>query len=372
MPVFASCVSQHKKDPTPVSYQVLTLSSQQADTYSDYPATIQGQQVIEIRPKVDGYVQEIYVNEGATVKKNQLLFKISNPQYDQDVITAKAAIRIAIADVSTARVNVEKVKPLVEKEIVSEYELKSADYALQSKQAALAQAEATLANAETNLGYTVLRSPAEGVIGEIPYKIGALVNRTTAQPLTTLSNTASVFAYFSLNENDLIKYLDHLPGNTLEQKLSQIPPVSLLLADGSIFPQKGKIETASGLIMTETGTESFKAVFLNPNAILRSGASATVRIPKHRDTALLIPQSATYELQNKRFVYKLTTNNSVISTSVDVTPSGDGQFFIVNKSLATGDRIVLNGLNINDSTVIKPMPVNSDSVYHISIHQAQP
>src|SRR4030095_16868104 len=128
-----------------------------------------------------------------------------------------------------------------------------------------------------------------------------------------------------------------------------------------------KIETASGLIMTETGTESFKAVFPNPNAILRSGASATLRIPKHMDTALLVPQSSTYELQDKRFVYKLTGDNKVISTAVEVTPSSDGQFFIVNKGLAIGDRVVLNGLNINDSTSIKPLPVNTDSLFHISI-----
>jgi membrane fusion protein (multidrug efflux system) len=372
LPVLASCDLKPEKKPTPVAYQVLKLSPQQADTYFDHPATIQGQQIIEIRPKVDGFVQAIYVNEGATVKKGQLLFKISNPQYEQAMVTANAAIRIAEADVSTAKMNVEKVKPLVQKEIISEYELKSDEFALQSKQAVLAQARATLANAEANLGYTILRSPADGVIGMIPYKIGALVNSTTTQPLTTVSNTKEVYAYFSWNEVSMLRFLDQLPGHTLEERLSQIPPVILLLADGRKFPEAGKLQTASGLISTETGAETFKAVFPNPNGMLRSGASAVVRIPKHRDSALLVPQSASYELQNKHFVYKLSNDNKIISTAVEVTPTTDGQLFIVSKGLVSGDRVVLNGFNLKDSIAIKPILVEPDSVYANFYHRTQP
>jgi len=364
--LLASCNSKKKpgKDMKPKDYPVLTLQPRPAITYNDFPATVQGQQVIEIRPKVDGYVQAIYVNEGASVTKGQLLFKISNPQYEQDVITAKAAIKSAVADVSAAKMDVEKVRPLVEKDIVSKYELESAQYTLQSKEAALAQAQATLANAETNVGYTILKSPADGVIGLIPYKIGALVSSTTTDPLTTLSNTGNVFAYFSLNEKQLLSFSNHVPGNTLEEKLNHLPEVSLLLADGTAYAAKGKLETASGLIATETGTASFKAIFPNPAGILRSGASAIVRIPRNNDTALLVPQSASYELQDKHFVYRLTPDNLVFSTAVQSTPTADGQYLIIQGGLKKNDRVVLNGFNIKDSTVIIPRPVNTDSLFN--------
>jgi membrane fusion protein (multidrug efflux system) len=346
-------------------YQVLTVKSQPATIYYEFPAVIEGQQVIEIRPKVDGYVEAIYVDEGATVKKGQLLFKISNPQYEQAVITANAAIKSAIADVNAAQMDVEKVRPLVEKDIVSSYELKSAAFTLQSKEAALAQARATLANAQTNLGYTLLHAPQTGVIGSIPYKIGALVSSTTTNPLTMLSTISDIYAYFSMNEKQLLNLSQRLPGNTWQDKLKQLPQVSLLLPNGTEYPIKGRVETASGLITTETGTASLKALFANPQGIIRSGASATLRLPRVIDTAMLVPQSATYELQNKRFVYVVLKNNMVVSTSVMAMASNDGQFMIVQKGLSSGDRVLIGGSNIKDSTMIIPRSINADSLYAI-------
>jgi membrane fusion protein (multidrug efflux system) len=210
-----------------------------------------------------------------------LLFKIKNPQYDQAVITANAAIKIAIADVNAAKMEVEKVRPLVEKDIVSKYELGVCPIYMQSKEAALAEADATLANAKTNLGYTILSSPQNGIIGSIPYKIGALVSSTSSSPLTILSNINNVYAYFSWNEKQLLSFSGKVAGNTMQDKLNHLPPVTLLLADGTEYAEKGKLETASGLITTETGTASFKAIFPNPLGIIHSGASATVRIPKY-------------------------------------------------------------------------------------------
>ncbi len=360
-----------KKDDAGRDYSVLTLQPRSATTYRDFPATIQGQQVVEIRPMVDGYLEAIYVPEGATVSKGQLLFRISNPQYEQQVVTAKAAIKIAEADVNAAKMDVEKVRPLVEKDIVSKYQLQAAQYTLQSKEAALAQAQATLANAQTNIGYTFIHSPQSGAIGLIPYKIGALVNSSTTEPLTTLSNTGNVFAYFSLNEKQLLGLSAHIPGTTIEEKLQHLPPVMLLLADGSLYPEKGKLETASGLIATGTGTASFKATFPNPQGIIRSGASGTVRIPRQNDTALLIPQSATYELQDKVFVYKLTTDNKVQSAAITATATGDGQFLIVRGGLVKGDRIVLNGFNLKDGMPVIPLPVNADSLFQVYSTTAQ-
>lgn len=361
---FYSCEEKKKTGvPVPKDYAVLTLQPRPVTTYNDFPATIQGQDIIEIRPMVDGYLNQVYVQEGATVTKGQLLFKIKNPQYDQDVITANAAIKIAEADVKAAQMNVEKVRPLVQKEIVSKYELESAQYTLQSKQAALAQAQATLENAKTNAGYTVLRAPQNGVIGSIPYKIGALVSSTTASPLTTLSNIGNVYAYFSLNEKQLLSFSNNVPGATLQDKLNKLPGVTLLLADGTAYPLTGKLETASGLITTETGTASFKAAFPNPSGIIRSGASATVRVPRTMDSALLVPQTASYELQDKQFVYTLKDGNKIFSTAITSKPTNDGQFLVVTGGLNAGDRVVINGSNLKDSTVIIPRPVNTDSLY---------
>ncbi|MFT3704137.1 MAG: efflux RND transporter periplasmic adaptor subunit [Agriterribacter sp.] len=344
-------------------YQVLTVSPRSATIYTDFPATIQGEEIVEIRPMVDGYLEDIYVGEGATVKKGQLLFKIKNPQYDQAVITANAAIKIALADVNAAKMDVEKVRPLVEKDIVSKFQLESAQYTLQSKEAALAQANAALANAKTNVGYTILHSPQNGVIGSIPYKIGALVTSSTTNPLTTLSNIGNVYAYFSLNEKQLLSFSSHVPGNTMQEKLNHLPPVTLLLADGTEYAEKGKLETASGLITTESGTASFKAIFPNPLGIIRSGASATVRIPRTVDTAFIVPQVASYELQDKQFVYTLTPDNKVLSTAIVSRPTNDGQFLIVQSGLKNGDRVIINGSNLKDSTVVTPKPVNTDSLY---------
>ena len=359
-----SCSGGKKQTPeVPKEYQVLTVEAHSTTTFTDFPAIIQGENVVEIRPMVDGYLESIYVQEGAIVKKGQLLFKIKNPLYEQAVVTANAAIKIAKADVNTAKMDVEKVRPLVEKEIVSKYELESAEFTLQSKQAALAQANATLANAKTNLGYTTLRSPQNGLIGSIPFKIGALVSSTSISPLTILANTGNVFAYFSWNEKQLLSFLSHRAGNTMQERLKQLAPVTLLLADGTEYPEKGKIETASGLITTETGTASLKAVFTNPKGILHSGASAVVRLYQIVGSALLVPQSASYELQDKRFVYAITGKNMVMSRAIESKPTNDGQFLIVTNGLKRGDRVVLNGSNLKDSTLITPNYIKTDSIY---------
>lgn len=346
-------------------YAVLTLALRKAKVNFDFPATIQGQQVIEIRPKVDGYVDAIYIKEGATVKKGQLLFGIKNPQYEQDVITATASIKSAVANVDAAKMEVEKVRPLVEKEIVSKYELESAQYTLEAKEAALAQAKATLANAQTNLSYTILRSPQDGVIGSIPYKVGALVSSTNTEPLTTLSNIGNVYAYYSMNEKQLLRFFSSTPGASIQEKVSHLSEATLLLADGTIYPEKGKVETASGLITTETGTASFKAIFANPLGIIRSGASATVRIPTIIDSAIVIPQSATYELQDKTLIYVVGKDNKVASIAISTLPTDDGKYFIVTAGLKPGDTVVLEGLiGLKDDTQIIRRAVDSDSIYN--------
>lgn len=345
-------------------YPVITVSTRTTTLFSDYPATVQGQQNIEIRPKIDGYIERIYVDEGSTVRKGQALFFISAPQYQQEVRTAQANIKIAQADVDAAKMQVEKVRPLVEKNIISKYELESARFVLQSKQAALAQARATLANARTNLGYTSITSPVNGVVGTIPNKIGSLVSSNTPEPLTTVSNIGNIYAYFSINEKQALEFARNTKGATMQARLATIPPVSLLLSNGSEFPQKGKIETASGLINTETGSISVRATFPNPGNIVRSGSSGIVRIPRTVDSALIIPQKATYEVQGKKFVYIVESTGTVRSSEISVMETGNGQYFVVQQGLNPGDQIVLEGVaTLKEGTPIKPRMINTDSVY---------
>jgi len=362
--ILTSCNNAPKRinAATPKDYPVLTLDPRQAVTYTDYPAIIQGQQVIEIRPMVDGYLENIYVPEGATVKKGQLLFKISNPQFEQDAITARAAIESAQADSATAEMDMEKVKPLVERDIVSKYELEAAQYTLKSKIAAVSQARAALRNAEINMSYTQIYSPEDGLIGLIPYKIGALVSSNSSSPLTTLSTANSVYAYFSLSETQLLNFYNSVAGNSISDKLKHSPQVGLVLADGSMYQYKGTLQTASGLITTSSGTATLKADFPNPTGIILSGASANVRIPNNYDSALLIPQSSTFQIQDKIVAYKLDDNNKVVSTIINVIPTMDGQYYIITDGLKAGDRVVLNGINLKDGFQVTPRNTNMDSI----------
>src|ERR1700761_6187885 len=227
--VLAACKEDNKPSrpsAPPQAYSVLTLTPQSATIFNDFPATIEGIEIVQLRPMVDGYLEKIDVAEGANVKKGQLLFKIQNPIYEQNVITAQAAIKIAQADVDAAKMDVEKVRPLVEKDIVSKYELESAQYTLESKVAALAQANATLRNAQTNVGYTTPRSPITGVMGSIPFKIGDLISGSTSSPLTSIARIDNVYAYFALSEKQLLGFFSRVPGATLQDKLNKLPPVS--------------------------------------------------------------------------------------------------------------------------------------------------
>ncbi|HEX8677148.1 MAG TPA: efflux RND transporter periplasmic adaptor subunit, partial [Segetibacter sp.] len=346
-------------------YPVITIIPRTTTLNTDYPATIQGQQNIEIRPKIDGYIQTIFVDEGATVRKGQRLFQISAPQYEQEVRTARANIKIAQAEVDAARMQVSKVRPLVEKDIISHFELESAEYTLEAKQAALAQARATLANARINLGYTSITSPVNGVVGTIPYKIVSLVSSNTTQPLTTVSNIGRIYAYFSINEKQALDFTKITKGATVEARLKTLPPVSLILSNGTEFPQKGRIETASGLINTETGSVSVRATFPNPGNIVRSGSSGVVRIPRSMDSALLVPQKATYEVQGKRFVYVVESTGTVRSAEIKVMDNNNsGQYFVVQEGLRENEKIVLEGVaSLKEGAAIKPREVNIDSVY---------
>jgi membrane fusion protein, multidrug efflux system len=337
------------------AYSVITLKPESVTVHKKFPATIEGQQVIEIRPMINGYISQILVNEGEQVRKGQILFKIRNPQYEQAVVSARASVNSAEAGVNTAAIEVEKVRPLVEKEIVSNYRLQSAELALEAKKADLEEAKASLANAEANLGYTVITAPQDGIIGTIPYKVGALVSSSSSEALTKLSDISNVFAYFSWNEKQLLDLLEGTSGKSLEEKIKNIPAATLILANDSEYPEKGKVEMASGLISTETGSATFKAVFTNSNGLIRSGSSATVSIPESIDSVLVVPQSATYELQDKRFIYKVSADNKVTAVTFKSIPSDDAKSFLVTEGLHAGDRVVTEGVvSLRDGATIIP------------------
>jgi len=350
-----------KGGPAPIKdYPVLTVRPDTVTLYQDYPATIQGQQNIEIRPKIDGFIEAIYVDEGALVKKGQRLFHINAPQYEQEVRTARAGIKTAEANVAAARMGVAKVQPLVERNIISKYQLEGAQYTLQANLAALAQARAALVNAETNLGYTNIVSPVDGLVGTIPNRIGSLVSSTSADPLTTVSSISNVYAYFSLSEKALLDFIRRRPGNTFKEKLAKVPNVRLVLADGSLYPLTGRVETAIGQINTETGTSSFRATFPNPQGFLRSGSSGSVRTLRPLDNVLIIPQSATYELQGKRFAYVLGRDTAAHAVAITTVPTPDGDSFVVQQGLKAGQQVIVEGVGgLKEGTKIRPKPVKS-------------
>jgi membrane fusion protein (multidrug efflux system) len=344
-------------------YKVLQIQPTDATLNTDFPASIQGQQNIEIRPRVDGYIEQIYVDEGAVVKAGQLLFKINAPQFEQEVRTATASIKSAEAEVSTAKMAVTKVKPLVEKDIISKYELESAEYNYQAALARLAQAGAALANARTNLGYTSVRSPVNGVVGSIPFRLGSLVSGSNAEPLTTVSSIGNVYAYFAFNEKMLLEFNKDTKGSFAD-RIKQLPQVSLVLADGSLYEHKGRIQTVNGLINTATGSVNVRANFPNPNGLIRSGSSATVRIPTQVKDGILVPQSATFELQDKRFAAVVGADSITRNVQIMIRQNTAGLFFVVDKGLKPGDRIVLEGVsNLKDGTKIKPVAAPAETIY---------
>jgi membrane fusion protein (multidrug efflux system) len=335
---------------------------------SGYPTTLEGRQTVNVRPRVQGFIVEMRVEEGDTVEEGQVLFRLNNEEYQQAVRSAKADVQAARANVQQAKDEVERLTQLVEKDIVSDYELRSAKNTLQSREAALAQAEATLTNAEVDLDYTYVRSPANGVMGSVPYRVGSLVSSTSTEPLTVVSDISEVYAYFSMNERELLQMVQATGAGgrdeALRERIEELPPARLLLSDGTTYGPRGDISLASGHIDTETGAASFRARFPNPEGVLRNGASATLQIPYQSDSSLVVPKSATYEVQDKRFVYRVTDSSTVESAEVQTAPRSTGKLFVVEEGLSAGDQIVTEGLGgLQDGTRIRPQSVPADSLY---------
>ncbi|RAW00438.1 efflux RND transporter periplasmic adaptor subunit [Pseudochryseolinea flava] len=343
-------------------FPVLVLAQKQATTYQEFSTTIEGIQDIEIRPQVSGYIDRILVDEGAYVQKGQTLFIINDRIYREAHNTANARLATAKANLATAELNVEKIKPLVSNNVVSDVQLKEAEAARDAAQASVNEALALVQSASINVGYTSVKAPADGYLGKIPFKTGSLVSMSTVEPLTVLSAVKAVYAYFSFSEVDFLNFTKNIPGKTLEEKLRQIPPVALALADNSIYPHTGKVEIVSGQFNDQTGAIAFRAIFPNADGLLRSGLTGKIRIPRVVDGAVIVPQESTFELQDKVFVLAVDAKNMVTSTPIGVADRFEN-FYLVSTGVKSGDRIVYAGLDkLRDGTVIDPQPVSLDSL----------
>ncbi|GJM17200.1 MAG: RND transporter [Thermodesulfobacteriota bacterium] len=324
------------------SLPVITVAETTAATYKEFSASLEGSQEIEIRPQVEGYLDKIYVDEGAYVKKGQSLFHINDRPFVEQLNYAEASLAVAKANLVNAEINVNKLTPLVQNNIVSDVRLQAARAAYDATAASVAQGESMVQSARINLGYTLIKAPVDGYIGRLPHKRGSLVGLSTPEALTVISEIKEVYAYFSLSENDFLQFKEEFEGHTIEEKIKKMPPVELVLPDGSLYPQKGKVQLVAGQFDNSTGTISFRAVFPNAESLLRSGNTGKVRIPKSRNNTILIPQEATFEIQDKIFVFAVGDSNKVASKPIIVAGKTTGYYF-VESGVHSGDKIVYAG-----------------------------
>ncbi len=355
--LFVGCGGGQEQMQAPApSIATITLAPSNSDVESAYPALIKGKTDIAIRPQVTGFITKVHVDEGQKVKKGQTLFTLDQVQFQAAVDQAAAAVNAAQTAVNTAQLTADNKKMLLDKNIISPYEWQLADNNLQNAKAALAQANAALVTARKNLAYTVVTAPSDGIVGTIPNREGSLASPSSAQPLTTVSDNSQVYAYFSLTEKDLLELSDN-GLRTLEAAIDSMPAVQLRLADGSIYPVSGKVATVSGVIDNTTGSASVRALFDNANGLLRSGSTGSVLMPHVSENVIVIPQKATYELQDRRFVYVVNDSNKVVSTPITVAPVNDGKNFVVTSGLKAGDRIAVEGVGtkVKDGIVINPV-----------------
>ncbi|MBR1889343.1 MAG: efflux RND transporter periplasmic adaptor subunit [Alloprevotella sp.] len=358
MALLAVCSCGNKQQGLPEAdnrMAVITVQAQKAELSVTYPASIKGIQDVEIRPKISGFITRINVKEGQVVSKGQVLFQIDNAQYAAAVKAAKAQIEVVKSNIATQELTLENKRLLRSKEIISDYDLKLAENNLQSLKAQLAAAQAQLASAQDNLNWCTVTSPASGVIGMIPLKVGALVGPSMVEPFTTVSDMGTVYAYFSMTEKQLLG-LARTGNGGVQEAIRQMPVVSLQLADGSLYEEQGKVDAVGGVIDAATGAVQMRATFGNPHRILRSGGSANIVMPVFSDNAIIIPQTATTEIQDKKFVYVVGKDNKVASTEITVESQNDGSTYVVTSGLNVGDRIVVEGVqNLKNGQEIRPI-----------------
>ena len=345
---------QGKPDFGDDQYAVRTIQTQPTELQTTYPAIIKGVQDVEIRPKVSGFITRLCVHEGQVVRAGQLLFVIDNVTYAAAARQARAAVNSAKAQLNTSRLTYNNNLKLFKNNVIGSYELQSAKNSLESAMASLAQAEASYVSAKQNLDFCYVTSPANGVVGDLPYKVGALVSASSQEPLTRVSNISTMQVYFSMTEKDLLEMTKTAGG--LHAAIKDYPPVKLQVADGTIYDHNGRVATVSGVIDQTTGSVSIRADFVNPEHLLKSGGSGSIVVPHTNTNAIIIPQDAVADVQDKHFVYIVGEGNKVKYTAVTVDANNDGNNYIITSGLRPGDRIVVKGISsLTDGMKITPL-----------------
>ena len=337
-----SC-SEAPKTMGPGEYAVLEVATSDREIPTAYSATIRGRQDIDIYPQVSGTISELRVNEGERVVKGQPLFIIDQVPYKAALQTAEANVQAAKAGVATAQLTFDSKKELFARNVISQFELTTAQNQLLTAQAQLAQAEAQRVNAANNLSYTVVKAPANGVVGTLPYRVGALVSAQIPQPLTTVSDNSEMYVYFSMNEKQLLE-LTRTYGSVVNT-LKQMPDVELQLNDGSTYGHTGRIESISGVIDRSTGSVSLRAAFPNREGLLHSGGAGNIILPTIYKNCIAVPQTATFELQDKVYAYKIVDGKAT-STMLEVEKISNGREYIVRSGLTPGEVIVAEGVGL--------------------------
>lgn len=361
--LLSSCGNKSNGTGQVPEYAVQEVQKSTAQLTTAYPATIKGKQDVEIRPQVSGFITKLCVDEGATVRKGQVLFIVDPTQYEAAVRTAKAAVATAEAAVRTQQLTVDNKRELNKKEIISDYDLSMAENSLAQTQAQLAQAQAQLISAKQNLSFTQVTSPSDGVINNIPYRVGALVGPSIATPMTTVSEIDEVYVYFSMTEKDLLAMTK--TGGTIKEEISKIPSIKLQLIDGTEYNIEGKVDAITGVIDQSTGSVTMRALFPNKEHVLRSGGTANVLIPYSMDNVISIPQAATVEIQDKKFVYVLQPDNTVKYTEIGIFNLDNGKDYLVTSGLNAGDKIIIEGVQtLRDGETIQPItPAQKEANY---------
>lgn len=346
-----------------LEFAVQELQKSSANLTTAYPATIKGKQDVEIRPQVSGFITKLCVDEGAAVRKGQVLFIIDPTQYQAAVHTAEAAVATAAAAVNTQQMTVDNKRELNKKQIISDYDLAMAENTLAQARAQFSQAKAQLTSAKQNLSFTQVTSPSSGFINSIPYRLGALVSPSIQVPMTTVSEIADVYVYFSMTEKELLGLTKS--GDNIQAQIDKMPMVKLQLIDGSTYDKEGKIDAITGVIDQATGSVSMRALFPNAEHILRSGGTANILIPYLMNDVINVPQAATVEIQDKKFVYVLQADNTVKYTEITIFNLDNGKEYLVTSGLKPGDKIVIEGVqNLKDGQKIQPItPAQKEANY---------
>ena len=338
--LITGCRQQQEEENTVKDYETMVVTRTDITMEQSYPASIEGRQSVKIIPRVEGYLRSVRVKEGQRVHRGQVLFVLDQATYRAEVKSAAANVAVARAAVDNAQLNYDSRENLREKNIVSDYDLKSAATALAMAKAQAQQATAQLESARANLSYTVLRSPSDGVVGTLPYRVGDYVSPNLQDGLTTVADSREMYVYFSLTERDIMSRMGDY--GSLGRAVTAFPPVTLKLANGSTYPKLGRVESISGVVDSSTGSVSARAVFPNADGLLLSGGSGSIVIPYEMKQVIVIPQAATFEIQDKVYVYKVVDGHARLAI-VKVMPVSDGQCYVVTGGLAAGETIIAAG-----------------------------